>query len=85
MSYSLQNLVTCSNQGLLNDLQPKNDVFTIDSIFVNLWFDSTLEAPWFVFNQVTAISLSKCPILQTIVLSSFAQSENLERYLYFQL
>jgi hypothetical protein len=26
---------------------------------------STLEAPWFVFNQVTAISLSKCPMLQT--------------------
>jgi hypothetical protein len=42
---------------------------------------STLEAPWFVFNQVTAII--KMSILQTIVYLSFAQSENLERYLYF--
>ena len=29
----------------------------------------TLVLPWLVSNQATSISLSKCPILQTIVLS----------------
>jgi hypothetical protein len=58
MSYSLQNLGDPAQPRLLNDLQPKDDVFTVNSIFINLRFDFSLEAPWLVFNQATAISLS---------------------------
>jgi hypothetical protein len=43
----------------------KNDVFTIDSVFVNLWFDFYFRAPW--FNQVNCNFIIKCPITNDIL------------------